>query len=157
MPTAVRRDPFEAQAQRSAFVLLRKLQARVMSVLVPAVGCAPVDWPLCGRAELGVRAGFSAISGSATRALNGVRPGSNSGDPHLGLLALGYVVEVVLDVEGVTEVAYMATEAGAEAYGAYILANGPLPPLRDARVSTNVNQGKGDTHRSKRRCAPLSP
>ncbi len=146
MPIAVRRDPF----QQVQVTPLRLPQARVMSVLMPPDGTAPVDWPLCDRTALAAYTGFTAISGSVNRALKGIRPGSSSGDAHLGLLALGYVVEVVIDTEGVTEVCYKATPAGVAAFKAYIAINGPLPKRRDPSTCTNKNQGKGENHRSKR-------
>jgi hypothetical protein len=90
---------------------------------------------------LGVRAGYTAISGTVTRALNGIREGSSSGDPHPGLLALGYVEEVVLDVEGLKEVNYQATAAGVKSYLAHLAAAGGLPEVRDALASTNTTRG----------------
>lgn len=143
---------------------LRTLQARVIAPLIPRdPSTPPICWPVVNRAQLAARAGFTAISGSITRALNGVRPGSTSdarrdadgnivelGKGHPGLLAMGLVVEIPLDIEGVVEVNYRATLDGVRAYRAYIAQHGELPPPRDRETSTNVNQGKGENHRSKR-------
>ena len=117
---------------------LRTPQARVMAALVSKYPDDPADeWPLLTRPRLAVRAGYTAISGTVTRALNGIRAGSSSGDPHPGLLALGYVEEVPVDVDGVTETNYRATAAGVRAYWAYLASGGKLPPVRDAAVCTN--------------------
>ncbi len=148
MPVAVGRDPFSVPVSPKS--TLRTLQARVLAVLMPeSLGAPLIDWPLCNRSQLGTSAGYTSLSGSCTRALNGVREGSSSGDAHLGILALGYVVEVVLDVEGVTEMNYRATPAGVAAFAAYITEHGAMPPLRDITACRNKRQGKGETHRSK--------
>lgn len=120
-------------------VRLRTPQARVLAALIPPYPDDPVsEWPLVTRARLAVRAGYTAISGTVTRAINGIRAGSSSGDPHSGLLALGLVEEVVLDIEGTKEVNYRATAAGVRAYKAHIeREGGALPQLRDASVCTN--------------------
>ena len=139
MPVSVQRDPFGGKKQDTETVKLRTPQARVLAALQPD---DPTDslwhWPTVTRAQLGIRAGYTAISGTVTRALNGIREGSSSGDPHLGLLALGYVEEVILDIEGTKEVNYRATQAGVRAYKAYMSTNeGKLPQLRDATTCTN--------------------
>lgn len=117
---------------------LRTPQARVLAPLMPDHPDDGVwNWPTVTRAQLGVRAGYTAISGTVTRALNGIRPGSSSGDAHPGLLARGMVEEVILDVEGVKEVNYRATALGVRAYLAHIRKHGKLPQLRDRETCTN--------------------
>lgn len=164
MPVAVRESPFSATASAKP-TTMRTPQARVLKALVPLADGDPVwEWPLVTRAQLGVRAGYTAISGTVTRALDGLKEktvrgqkpksgnwvpspsangeqvwiGNGSGDPHLGLLALKYVEEVVLDIEGTMEVNYRATVAGIAAYKENQKNGGKdLPPLRDAVVCTN--------------------
>lgn len=139
MPVSVRRSPFHGEPPKDGAVKLRTPQARVLAALQPDDPSDPVsEWPLVTRAQLGVRAGYTAISGTVTRALNGIKPGSSSGDAHPGLLMLGMVEEVVLDVEGVTEVNYRATTEGVSAYRLHCATSGAsLPPLRDAATCTN--------------------
>jgi len=138
MPVSVKIDPFSQQPILNNLTL-RAPQARVLAPLQPEHPDDPVfDWPLITRAQLGVRAGYTAISGTVTRALNGIRAGSSSGDPHPGLLARGMVEEVVLYIEGTREVNYRVTRKGVEAYQAYITKQGgKLPELKDAATCTN--------------------
>lgn len=141
MPVSVRHSPFDRPAPTQAPNLaLRTPQARVLAALQPDDPSDPlIDWPLVTRAQLGVRAGYTAISGTVTRALNGIRPGNTtSGDPHPGLLERGMIEEVVLDIEGVREVNYRATALGVRAYQAYIAAHkNKLPDLKPADLCTN--------------------
>lgn len=139
MPVVVKRDPFSGCAIVPNDLALRTPQARVLHVLMPARPEAPaIDWPLVTRAQLGVRAGYTAISGTVTRVLNGIRQGSSSGDPHPGLLARAMIVEVVLDIEGTKEVNYQITPLGIKAYQAYLASNGgKLPAYRDASLCIN--------------------
>ena len=118
---------------------LRLPQARVLRALLPAnVSDPQCEWPLLTRATLGVRAGYSAISGSVTRALNGIHPGSSSGDPHPGILTLGLceVVTVYIE-EGISEESYRITEGGVKALRQFVMDGGRLPPVKDASVHTN--------------------
>ena len=149
MPVSVRRSPFPVDPPPGSTTpvtprpILRTPQARVLASLVPETPDIPrIDWPILTRAKLGIKAGYTAISGSVTRALNGIRPGSSSGDAHLGLLDLGFVEEVVLDIDGTTEVNYRATAAGVGAYREYLSAQGALPELRDPAVCTNERYKK---------------
>ena len=155
MPVAIRsdRDPFlSASTPTTTTQLLRVPQVRVLATLIPAYHSDPVsEWPTFNRAQLGVRSGYTAISGTVTRVLNGIHEGSSSGDPHFGLLKLGYVEEITLYVEGVAEVNYRATKAGVSAYHIWITHNGTIPQMRDQTTCRNLYQGKGDTHRSKRK------
>lgn len=138
MPVSTKIDPFSKQPIRAGQPL-RTPQARILAALMPEYLGDPVsEWPLLTRPNLGVRAGYTAISGTVTRALNGIRAGSSSGDPHPGLLALGLVEEVIVDVDGRSEVNYRATTKGVGAYSAYIAKlNGALPEVRDKEVCTN--------------------
>lgn len=72
-----------------------------------------------------------------TRALNGIRAGSSSGPPCKGLLELGLVEEVVLDIDGVQETNYRATTAGVREYANFIASGGRLPAVKDASLHTN--------------------
>lgn len=138
MPTSPKIDPFSKKSIRPNQPL-RTPQARVLAALQPEYPDDPVqEWPLVTRAQLGVRAGYTAISGTVTRALNGIRAGSNSGDAHPGLLAMGFIEEVVLDIEGRREVNYRATAAGVAAYGRHIeRVSGRLPELRPREACIN--------------------
>lgn len=132
MPLSRRR-----RAQRDALAL-RTPQARVLRALMPANPTdLPHRWPTLTRAQLGVRAGYTAISGTITRALNGIREGSSSGDAHPGLLARGMIREERFDIDGLVEVNYTITTLGIQAYQAYITEHGDLPPLKDASSCTN--------------------
>ena len=65
------------------------------------------------RARLSVAAGYTAVSGTVTRALNGLKEGSSSGPAHPGLLALGYAEQHELELDGgETETVYVITAAG---------------------------------------------
>ena len=138
MPVSPKIDPFNRQPIQAGQPL-RTPQARILKALQPAYPDDPVsEWPLVTRAQLGVRAGYTAISGTVTRALNGIRAGSSSGDPHPGLLALGLVEEVAIDLDGHSEVNYRATVAGVRTYQTHLAAQGgKLPRLRDADICTN--------------------
>lgn len=117
---------------------LRVPQARILMALMPdKPDGSPIDWPVLSRALLGVRAGYTSTSGTVTRALKGIDPGSSSGPPYLGLLALGFLLEEELDVDGLTEVNYQITEAGVRACTEFIEQNGALPAPRDVSSCTN--------------------
>lgn len=138
---ASQRDPLRGVVPppaNSTLPTLRIPQARVLRALLPAdPSDPPSEWPLLNRAGLGVGAGCTPTSGTITRALNGIREGSSSGDAHPGLLALGLVEEVAIDIEGRTEVNYRATLAGVAAYQAFVAQGGKLPPVKDAAHCTN--------------------
>ena len=137
MPVLVHRDPFGSDGARRP--ALKTPQARVLAVLMPDDPTTDplTEWPLATRAVLALRAGFTAMSGTITRVMNGVREGSSSGDAHPGMLALGYVKEVILDIEGVKEVNYQLTSLGFHVYQSYLAQVGRLPAVRDAAASTN--------------------
>lgn len=117
---------------------LRIPQARLLQALMPADTSDPIfEWPLITRATLAIRAGYTPISGSVTRALNGIYPGSSSGDPHLGVIALEYVEIVKIDVEGISEINYRITPNGIEAFQKFIANGGKIPAVRNASKCTN--------------------
>lgn len=152
MPVNANRDLFSGQLVDKNDLSLRLPQVRVLHVLMPKDLTAPViEWVIVNRAQLSVRTGCTSISGTITRALNGIKEGSSSGRPCPGLLARKMIEEIVLDIEGVLEVNYRITPLGAKAYHEYINNHGPLKELREAARCINTHQGKGDTHRSKRR------
>ena len=123
---------------------LRIPQARVLAALMPFDDRDPlIEWPLLKRTALAAKAGYTAISGSITRALNGIHPGSSSGDPHPGLIARGLVVEVVVDVEGMSETTYRATPAGVVEFRAWQAAGGIIPRVKDIDTCTNDRYKKG--------------
>lgn len=86
------------------------------------------------RPKLCQAAGFSPTSGTITNALNGIRPGSSTGSPRLGLVQMGLVERLELDIDGAMEVAFVITAAGRQALADR---GEELPPLRDKDLSTN--------------------
>lgn len=140
MPVSVRHNPFpEEPPPTPTKTGLRTPQARVLAALMPVDERDPVsEWPLLTRPRLGVKAGYTAISGTITRALNGIHEGSSSGDAHPGLLKLGYVEEQRVDVDGVVETNYRITLVGIRSYQEYTgVQGGKLPKVRDASICTN--------------------
>ena len=139
MPISIKRSPFTTS--RTVDNTLRVPQARVLAALMPEYPVdekdPPSEWPVVTRAQLGVKAGYTATSGTVTRALNGIREGSSSGDAHIGLLARGLMEEIILDIDGVTEVNYRITATGISAYKAHITTHGKLPEVKDATTCTN--------------------
>jgi hypothetical protein len=65
---------------------LRVPQVRVLQVLLSAQEPMP-------KSEITRQAGYTALSGTASRALYGVPEGSSSGAAQVGLISLGYVRE----------------------------------------------------------------
>ena len=121
---------------------LRVPQARVLRALMPADQDIdfPIDWPLLRRDVLAIQAGYTGTSGGITRIMNGIREGNTtSGKPHLGLLALGLVEKIVLEVaDGMWETNYRITEAGIAAYQAHVAIHGEeLQPVKDAALCVN--------------------
>lgn len=138
MPVSVKIDPFSKQPIRRDLPL-RTPQARALSVLMPDDQSLPEsEWSAFGKAQLQERMGLTPLSGTLTRVLNGIREGSSSGDPHPGLLARGLVVEIPIDVEGVSLVLYQITRAGVEAYEKHVREHGKLPTMRSREASTNL-------------------
>lgn len=145
MPRAIKPDVFDNQPSEEPQEL-RVPQARLLAALMPDDPTRPlICWRVVNRARLGVKAGYTAISGTVTRALNGVKPGSSSGEAHLGLLGLKMIEEVIIDIEGTKEVNYRITWAGIRAYQDYIKRHGELPPLKDRGTCINDRYKKGET------------
>lgn len=109
-----------------------------MNLKTPQARCLDVlkDGAALTRAELGRRAGFTPLSGTPTRALNGIREGSSSGAAHPGLLALGYVEALELDDDGVIELCYRITPAGQAALAEWLESN-EIPAVKSAARATN--------------------
>lgn len=128
----------------SAVPNLRVPQARVLRALMPVDARDPQDeWPLLTRGVMAVRAGYSEISGSVTRALLGIKEGNKtSGDPHPGIVQLGLVETTMLDIDGVTETNYRITRLGIRAFQRFLQEGGKLPPVKDASVHTNQRYAK---------------
>lgn len=102
------------------------------------------EWPELTRAQLNKRAGFTPISGTTTRALNGIREGSSSGKPHLGLIGLGLVKCSEVQSETGTEQVYRITAAGIRAVRAYIEERGRMPNRKDAESCVNHRYAEVD-------------
>lgn len=118
---------------------LPMVQARVLRCLYPKYpDDPPFEWPLYTRTVLGRRAGYTALSGSPTRALNGIRPGNRtSGEPHPGLIARGMVEIVTLDIMGTQEDSYRITHLGIRAMRQHLETHGELPPMKDSSLCVN--------------------
>lgn len=125
---------------------LRTPQARVLRALMPKrPDSDEMCWPLITRAMLAVRAGYTALSGTVTRALNGIRPGNkSSGEPHPGLIERGLIEVVRVDVEGLMETNYRITANGIATYLRHIAEQGELPPLKEAALCVNDRYRKDD-------------
>jgi len=121
--------------------LIRVPEARVLSVLVPSDRKG--YWPVLPRQVLAAEAGFVPTTGTINRVLNGVPAGSSSGPASPGLLKLGLVSKVVIDLDGETQDCYKATPRGAAALDAFLAARGgAMPPVRDRSSSTNKRYDK---------------
>ena len=118
---------------------LRIPQVRVLRALMPMnPSDNPTEWPLLTRPMLGVAAGYTPISGSITRVLNGIHEGSSSGEAHPGLIELGLVESISLEIDGVTETNYCITSKGIHKYLSFVATNSDqLPEVRDASTCTN--------------------
>lgn len=99
------------------------------------------------RNKLAEAAGFSVISATVWRALNGVREGSSTGDPRPGLLELGYVSKEDLDIDGVAETNYSITESGIEAIDEWLQHN-EVPEVRSRELSVNKRYSGGGNESS---------
>jgi len=114
-------------------VNLKVPQVRILKALAPKGGKSPA----LTRDKLREKAGYSAISGTINRVLNGIPEGSSSGNPHPGLLALGLIKRVELDVDGKLESAYQITAKGIKALESYIEENGKTLKGRDKSACIN--------------------
>ena len=94
------------------------------------------------RARLNERCGFTSLSGTVTRVMRGLPGGTSSGAAMKGLIELGMVDVVQVDVDGVEEQCYRVTQLGRKVMGCYA---GKLPPLRSREVSTNNRYKKLET------------
>lgn len=124
---------------------LRVPQARVLRALMPVDSKdLPDEWPLLRRDIMAIRAGYTPISGSITRALMGIKEGSSSGDAHPGILTMGLIETVELDICGLMETNYRITRLGVLAFQRFLEEGGKLPTVRDPSIHTN--QRYADTH-----------
>lgn len=142
MPVAVRNNVVTNNTNNTTTKpnkhILKIPQARVLAALMPEdVNSPSIDWPLITRANLNTACGYSQISTGVTRPMQGIPPGSSSGNSYPGLIALKYVEEIVLDIEGVSEINYRITPIGAMAYLEWSITNGKLPELRDKNSCIN--------------------
>lgn len=140
MPVSPKRDPFAAPPPETTDLKLP--QARALAALMPdRVDTPQFDWPTMTRAVLAVRMGYTDMSGTATRAINGGR--NMPGGPRFpGLLAMEYIEEVVLDIDGVSETNYQITTAGIRAYQAYVAQRGALPAVKTSGQECTNNRYK---------------
>lgn len=133
-------------------------QFNVLKALMPKDATQPAwEWPMWNRAQLGKRAGFTAVSGSLTRVLNGIKLSNwtsavergvqPSGKPHPGLLARGFITEVTVELDSRNETNYQATPAGVRAYEAHV-ASGRRHIPRDKASSVNTDRGYRNPHLS---------
>lgn len=105
-------------------------QARLLAALASApAGGLP-------REACCLRAGLSPTSGTFPSAVTGVREGSTHGPPSPGLLRMGLVRAVRVDVDGLQEVAYAVTQAGRDALAAWLSRN-RLPAVKERAAATN--------------------
>ena len=132
-------DPFRGRVVAACEEGLRVPQARILRALMPAYPeDSPSGWPMITRANLALCAGYSTVSGSVTRALNGIREyNKKSGDPHPGLIDRGLVECVELSIDGLNEINYRITHSGILVYQQYIQTHGDLPPLKDGTSCIN--------------------
>lgn len=144
MPVSVAtaRDPFRGRAIRGeAPPEVTVPQARVLRALMPRAAGAR---PAFSRTTLVARAGFTPKSGVINQALHGVRRVTKDRPKLLpGLLGMGMVELVKIDVEGSVESSYQITDVGEAAYHAHVAARGELPPIKDAATSTNDRYRRG--------------
>lgn len=114
-------------------------QARVLYALMPIYpDDPPGEWPLITRNELCHRAGFTTLSGTVTRVLNGIRPGNKTtGKPHPGLIERGLMECVIVEVEGVKEKNYKITRTGIKAMQEFMIAGRTLPNVRPRGICIN--------------------
>jgi len=94
--------------------------------------------------KMAEEAGFSTISATTWRALNGVRRGSSTGGPRPGLLELGLVAKEQLEIEaGLVETVYQITKLGR----AVLEQQGrKLPELRSKESSINKRYSEQSRH-----------
>ena len=124
---------FPAPVARS--VALKVPQVRVLMVLLPDGDEPPLG--TIHRFHLAEMAGFIPTTGTINRVLNGiVTQNCTSGAAHPGLLALGLVEKVVVDLDGMASDSYRITRAGIKAVREWLLVN-KVPPKRDEKSCVN--------------------
>ena len=123
--------PVVGQVRVHKAIRIKIPQARVLSVLMSGAALT--------RAKISQRAGFTELSGTVTRVLNGLKEGSSSGTAHLGIVALGLVERIELEVEvgAALETVYRITAAGRDALAAFVAEHGEMPDMRSRAGSTN--------------------
>lgn len=119
-----------------------------MSLTVPQIRVLLVlrEGASISRAELAERSGYTSLSGTITRAINGVKGDSSSGKPMKGLVDLQLVTTEQLVIEdGVTETVYTITTLGKELIEEYVESYGASAgPVRDKELSTNDRYRRDD-------------
>lgn len=119
-------------------IKLRIPQLRVLQALLPFdLTLDQTEWPIYTKIVLAVKSGYSPISGSITRALLGIKERSSSGNHHKGLIPLGLIEEVKLDIDGREEINYRLTKEGAIVILQFIFKGGKLPSNRNPESHTN--------------------
>lgn len=104
--------PISVKAEKQS---LRTSQLRVLAALRPSDPTLPVsEWPLFTRTTMRVVCGMSPTN-SMNRLLHGVKEGDGS---HLGLVGLGLIEAVELNIDGVIEYNYRITPRGVKEYNA---------------------------------------
>lgn len=120
------------KANKSAPVTVRLPMYRVLRALAAKAGKNPTRT----RAEIATKAGFSAISGTLTVALNGRK--LPEGGRYVGLIEAGLIEVVPVELDGgVTETRYRITGAGVRAAKAFA-ADRKAGAVRDAAACTNA-------------------
>ena len=105
---------------------LRTPQLRVLAALR--------DGAILSRTRINQAAGFSEGSGTLNYALNGMKVSKANPRPHPGLMELGLVEKLLLDIDGLEEQCYRITGLGL----AVLVTDGrELGALRSKEVSTN--------------------
>jgi hypothetical protein len=89
------------------------------------------------REDLAAKAKFRPKTGTINAALHGVKEGSSTGSPRPGLLEMGMVDRIELDIDGLVELRYVATDKGKAALARWLDEHGPLPVGRDKDASVN--------------------
>lgn len=121
MPVAVRRSPFDGTQPQPVAPVPKKPKKSVSGIRPPQLKCLmamkpdrpashPINWPVFTRASLCVACGLSPTN-SMNRILHGIKDGPRK---HPGLIQLGYVEILALDIMGTIEYNYVITPKGLE-------------------------------------------
>lgn len=120
MPVSPKIDSFSKQPIRAGQPL-RTPQARILKALQPAYPNDPVsEWPLVTRTTMRTKCGMSPTN-SMNRILHGVKDGKSK---HLGLIEMGLVEAIKLDIDGVVEYNYRITQKGMECLSRQVAVEG---------------------------------